>query len=382
MARYGYAAIAILAIGLVELATYTVSRIYLLERIPVLLYVPPHIDHEEWQHYLHERDPVLGWPSKRALASAEHDHSGSRPVPAYPTPGDECVTLYGDSYTYGSEVSDAQAWGNELARRLGCRVGNFGVGGYGTDQSLLRFTGNSLDMAPVSILGLFPVNMMRNVNQYRHLRTGDSPLGFKPRFVVDGDSLRLIPKPDPAFVELQYLRSDLRRLLPHEAFQPGTTVGPVPFQFPFTLTIARLLLHDQVRSWLLDRPSWMDFLDNDHSSQARQVTTEICHRFVEECRARNKDCFVLLLPTPSSYDYYKATGRLVMEPVMADFGKQSIPHINLTPHFAEELGLRPFAEILTNYPQPGMGHFNAEGNGMVAQFVLEHLAQIDKQVGI
>ena len=91
---------------------------------------------------------------------------------------------------------------------------------------------------------------------------------------------------------------------------------------------------------------------------------------------------MLLLPTPSSYDYYKATGRLAMEPVMADFGKQSVPHVNLTSRFARTLGVRPFAEILTNNPQPGMGHFNAEGNGMVAQFVFEHLAQIDTQVGI
>ncbi len=381
VARFGYAAIAILAIGLVELATYTVSRMYLLERIPFLLYVPPHIDHEEWQHYILERDPVLGWPSKGALASADHDRSGSRPVPAYPTPGDECVTLYGDSYTYGSEVSDAEAWGNVLAHRLDCRVGNFGVGGYGTDQSLLRFIGNSADTAPVSILGLFPVNMMRNVNQYRHLRTGDSPLGFKPRFVVEGDSLRLIPKPNPTFAELPHLRDDLRRLLPHEAFEPGTTVGPVPFQFPFTLTVAKLFLHGQVRSWLLDRPSWIDFLDSDHPSQARQVTTEICRRFVDECRARNKQCFLLLLPTPNSYDYYRATGRLVMEPVMEEFRKRGISHLNLTAPFAQELGQRPFAEILTNNPQPGMGHFNAEGNGMVARFVFEHLVNLDQRIG-
>ncbi len=232
VARYGYVAIAILAIGLVELATYTVSRMYLLQRIPFLLYVPPHIDREGWRQYIEERDPVLGWPSKAALASADHDPSGSRPVPAYPTPGDECVTLYGDSYTYGSEVSDADAWGNILAQRLGCRVRNFGVGGFGTDQSLLRFMANDTDTAPLSILGLFPVNMMRNVNQYRHLRTGDSPLGFKPRFVVEDDSLRLVPKPDPAFDQLQHLGGDLRRLLSHEAFEPGTAVGPVPFQFP------------------------------------------------------------------------------------------------------------------------------------------------------
>ncbi len=145
--------------------------------------------------------------------------------------------------------------------------------------------------------------------------------------------------------------------------------------------MARLLLHDQVRSWLLDKPSWIDFLDSDHPSQALRVTTGICHRFVQQCQERNKECFVLLLPTPSSYDYYTATGKLVMEPVMEEFSRQGIPHLNLTSHFARQLGGRPFAEILTNRPQPGMGHFNPEGNSLVAQSVFEHLANLDQRIG-
>ena len=381
IARYGYAAIAVLAFGLVELVTYTAARVYLLQRIPFLLYMPPDIDTEDWQRYKRERDPVLGWPSASALASTDHDPSGSRHNPTYPTPGGECLTLYGDSYTYGSEVSDRETWSHVLSRRFRCRVGNFGVGGYGTDQSLLRFTANDADEAPVSILGLFPANMMRNVNQYRHLRTGDSPLGFKPRFVVEGDSLRLIPKPDPTYGEFQILKDDLGRLLPPEAFQPGAAVGPVPFGFPFTLTVGRLLFHDQVRNWLLGQPSWIDFLDSDHPSRALQVTTGICRQFMKECQLRNKTCFVLLLPTPSSYQYYKATGRLALQPVMEEFSRLGIPHINLTPNFAEELGLHPFSEVLTNQPQPGMGHFNAYGNTMVASFVADHLGEIDARIG-
>lgn len=256
------------------------------------------------------------------------------------------------------------------------------MGGYGTDQALLRFAANRADKAAVSVLGLFPVNMMRNVNQYRHLRTEDSPHGFKPRFVVEGDSLRLIPKPDPTYAELLFhLDGTLKTLLPYEAFEPGTRVGPVPFEFPFTLTLARLLVHDQVKSWLLDRPSWIDFLDTDHPSQARQVTTELCDRFVKQCDARGKECFVLLLPTPSSYDYFRTTGALVMEPLMLEFSKRNIPHLNLTTRVSKALAARPFAEILTNKPHPGMGHFNAEGNRMVAQFVFDYLAEADMLAG-
>ena len=339
------------------------SRVYLLQRVPFLLYAPPRIEPRTWERYLEERDPLLGWPTRRALGSTDYDRSGSRPVPAFPSPGSECVTLYGDSYTYGSDVTDDEAWGNILSQQLGCRVGNFGVGGFGADR------------APVSVLGLFPANMMRNVNQYRDLRTGDSPLGFKPRFAVQGEALELIPLPEPTFAELRQLQDDLGRLLPHEAFAPGTPVGPVLFEFPFTLSLVRLLLHDQVRNWLLDRPSWIDFVDDDHPSGALQVTTGICTRFVEECQARDKRCFVLLMPTPSSYEFFATTGELAMGSLLAEFESLAIPHLDITIHFARALEGRDFAEILTNRPQPGMGHFNAEGNRMVAGFVLDYLRE-------
>ena len=78
--------------------------------------------------------------------------TGARFSPAYPEPGNECVTLYGDSFTYGVGVREEYAWGNTLAERLRCRVGNFGVGGYGTDQALLRFMHNPNDPSSVAVL--------------------------------------------------------------------------------------------------------------------------------------------------------------------------------------------------------------------------------------
>ena len=103
-----------------------------------ILYFPPEVTREKYERYLSIRDPVVGWPA-RSAPSAAAGLPVPRPSPAFPEPGEWCVTLYGESMTYGDEVTDAEAWGNVLAQRLGCRVGNFGVGGYGSDQALLRF---------------------------------------------------------------------------------------------------------------------------------------------------------------------------------------------------------------------------------------------------
>ena len=290
--------------------------------------------------------------------------------------------MYGDSYTYGAEVSDEDAWGNVLARQAGCRVGNFGVGGYGTDQAVLRFETNRSDSAAVSILGLFPVDILRNVNQYRHLRTGESPLGFKPRFVVDGDSLRLLPIPSLTFAQVDQLPDDMASLLPAETFIPGSTYGPVPFEFPFVLGLGNLLVHPQVWDWVADRPSWIDYLKPSHPSGALEVTARLCERFVAGCRTRGKAGFVLLLPTPSSFGQYANRGELVMQPLLDCFEVSGVPYLALTARFAGELEGDSFREVITNWPKPGMGHLNARGNEMIGSFVMEYLTLSGLTVGL
>lgn len=44
----------------------------------------------------------------------------------------------GDSFTAGSEVADAETWPAQLERLIDGPVINAGVGGYGTDQMILR----------------------------------------------------------------------------------------------------------------------------------------------------------------------------------------------------------------------------------------------------
>jgi hypothetical protein len=85
-----------------------------------------------------------------------------------------------------------------LAARLNCRVGNFGVGGYGTDQALLRFMHNPSDPSSVAVLGIFADNIQRNVNRVRYFLVGGDPLLIKPRFVLDDDgTLRLVAFTQP-----------------------------------------------------------------------------------------------------------------------------------------------------------------------------------------
>ena len=71
--------------------------------------------------YLGRRHPVLGWPAGENSTPRHAPESERR------TNQPALVSLYGESFTFGSEVSDEEAWGNRLAAKLDARVDNFVV---------------------------------------------------------------------------------------------------------------------------------------------------------------------------------------------------------------------------------------------------------------
>jgi hypothetical protein len=345
----------------------------IMRRAGTLLYFPPKINRLVWDHYVDVRHLLLGWPGTNALGTERYDLSGSRRIPAFPEPGNECVTLYGDSFVYGSDVRDEEAWGSLLSERLGCRVGNFGVEGYGTDQAFLRFQSNRSDAARITILGIYPHDVLRNISQYLYLLGGgkDNVTAFKPRFVLAEGKLTLVPLPRPSFDEVN--SGNLGAFLTNETFLPGTQFGPVPFRFPYTLIILKLtLFNEQVRNWIVRIPSWIDFLDESHPSRARQVTVRIVDEFMKVCSERAKECLVVLFPTPSSYRYFTSTGKVATQLLIDDFRSLGIPYLALAPALAQQLGSRSICNILAQ-PERCVGHFNVEGNQLLADVVFRYL---------
>jgi hypothetical protein len=326
-----------------------------------VIYLPPDITRARYESFLQVQDPLVGWPLRHERIAGR---PAARPSPAFADARDWCVTLYGDSFTFGDEVTDADAWGNVLAQRLGCPVGNFGVGGYGTDQALLWFTENTADHAAATVVGIFTDNPLRNVNQYRHLLTGAEPFGLKPRFLVEHGSPRLITMPTLSYEQLVEGLREPQRILPHDAFLPGSPHGPVIWSFPYAASLIRLLRSDQVINYVRGRPTWIDFYRPDHDSGALSTTVAI----IEEFRRRRgpaKSLVVVLFPSGASYNLNLATGESAFAPLVAALDERGIRSRDLTQDIATYLGERSFCELLTD-PDRCTGHYNAEGNRVVA----------------
>ncbi len=224
--------LAFLAAGASELVAYAGVLLVSRRIRPRLVWTPDvALFEREYPEYLRMHHPVLGWPAPN---DPRHDATGARPAPAFPNNEPACVALFGDSFTYGAEVEDDEAWGNLLAQRLNCRVANYGVGGYGTDQAFLRFRDRADDRAPIVILGVFEDNAQRNVNRYRELLAGAPSFSFKPRFALnDRGELALLPMALPAPEDARDFIESPERFLTDEHFLPGSREGPVGPDFRF-----------------------------------------------------------------------------------------------------------------------------------------------------
>ncbi len=100
------------------------------------------------------------------------------------------VLAVGDSFTEGwDEVHDAETWPAHLERLINQAVVNGGVGGYGTDQIILR--------AEQLLSVVKPDTLIVGFNEIDIFRSGHAPYGGpKPYFTMDNGNLRFhAPQP-------------------------------------------------------------------------------------------------------------------------------------------------------------------------------------------
>lgn len=177
-------------------------------------------------------DAQLGWTvnpnAKHSNGLYQSNNLGLRSErPARFEHGDrKRVALFGDSFVHGDDVPIEESFAGILARERAEEILNFGVGGYGNDQAWLRFRHYGARFKPdVVLIGFQPENCRRNINLMRSLMMRNTGIPFsKPRFVLEGNSLRLVNSPTVALDELPRILEHFEEWPLHELegyYQPS-----------------------------------------------------------------------------------------------------------------------------------------------------------------
>jgi hypothetical protein len=317
-------------------------------------------------------DPDLGWaprPNSHSEDGLFHYNSqGIRSTPheytLVPQPGVLRIALFGDSYTQSDDVPFENSWGfyleNELKERgLPAEVLNFGVSGYGMDQAFLRWRKSGREFRPaVVIFGFDAENVNRNVNLIRAIYKPKTELPFaKPRFVLDGDALRLINvpavPPEQLVETIQNLESwDLAR---YEYF-----FNPQDYQDSWRFK-SRLL------SFGLSLTAGQGTEQHLYSlnQEPAQLTLKIIQTFKQEVEATGQKFLVIHLPRESNMATLVAGNTLEYADLLAEIGRT-----NTTIYPEQRLAAEAQASSLEALFK---GHYSPRGNQVIAEVVAESL---------
>ncbi|HET6203767.1 MAG TPA: hypothetical protein VFI25_13305 [Planctomycetota bacterium] len=323
-------------------------------------------------------DPELGWtnrPSSRSPNGRETiDALGARGPRAYARVKPEGVLrllCFGDSFTFGAEVADPEAWPSQL-EAIDPRIEavNFGVGGYGTDQALLRFRREGRDLgADAVLIGFLLENVGRNVNRYRPLYYPATAVpAAKPRFVLGGGGLGLLPQPFSTreeFVDAVAEGSVLARLAEGESWSSAAPPGPLRFSSVARLAAAGLAYSArQARRLLLDE-----------QGEPFRVTVALLESFHREARAAGaREALVLVFPREEEMNALVRGEDRYWKGLLGALAARSIPFLDLS----EELAPAHRASRGGGDAEGVFraGHLSPTGNRIVARAVFERVARL------
>ncbi len=313
-------------------------------------------------------DAELGWTVgpgfvEGRVSANSWGARGGLEYAAEPAPDMLRLACFGDSFTWCAEVDDADTWQVALAE-LDPRIEavNFGVGGYGTDQALLRFRRQGRRSADVVVIGIMLENIGRNVNRYRPLWYPAARASVaKPRFVLAEHELVLVPSPfatRAALCEAVLDGSVLEQVALHEHWLDRPAPGLARH-----LALARLAL--LLRSKAARQPSrlWST------PGEPLDVTLALLRRFHAEALASGaRYAPIVVFPRAKDLDALEAAGAGYWEPALAELAAEEIPILDLAPALLAARRAEPGRELYR------AGHLDRAGNAIVARELLAWLA--------
>jgi hypothetical protein len=281
--------------------------------------------------------PIEGFRGRIRVWNADLsiDEHGFRRNGHHPPASDRCVLAVGDSYTFGDEVSDEETWPAHLERLLGRHVLNAGVFGYGFDQAVLRAVDTLTVRSCVDalVVSVIPDDVSRCEYSYR--------FAWKPYFSIENGALALknVPVPQGKAREHWMLSA---------------------------------LGYSYLADWIFRRAApqlWLpgSFDVRRAHAQGPEVAALLLERLVSVTRSRHVRLILLIQGHPGH-------DRAPLASLLTRARGLGVEVVDVQDEFIRMIGARP--ELQASFFKRGIwGHMTRDGNGWVAQRVVEQLRQ-------
>jgi hypothetical protein len=341
---------------ILELASFSV-----LSLIPNLSYDPNKIQ-QNFEEYLSLRDNYLGWDT--SINKYRNSRNLINRINVIDTTLQ--IDLYGDSFTYGEGIQEeSKIWSNLLSINTNLIVNNKGVGGFGSDQSYLKYRKNR-SQGKIIVLNHLSENIIRNINQFRHFIYPATQYDFKPIFIIDTDSIKLIEMPDINLSQISKFKKNPNTFLKHDYFKVGKSSGIIYKRFPFTITLTKSVLYNwKLKAQVAYFSGYQPFYEKNHKSNGLEITKRIIENFNKDVIKDKSTPIVTIIPTFRDFEYYNKYGEFPYQSliesvnekvVIFDFGKK----------FLEEFSSFDLNLLLDLYIEPA-GHMNENGHRLMAK---------------
>ena len=255
-----------------------------------------------------------------------------------------------------------------MSKKLNCRVLNFGVQGYGTDQSFIRYMNNN-KKANIVAINHFSENVVRNINQFRNLLYPTDDIMLKPRFILNDKKIKLVKTPKIYNLNKKKIFKELK----NEYFLPGKETGIIEnINYSYIYNLYKILTnHHKFKAFFRNEPHSKQFYNKDHQSKALEITYQILYNFHNFAINKNQIPIITIIPHCKDFNYYKKNNKIPYQNLIDKLNFQNIFFIDFLPKIFEK-----YPNYKNLYMQNCKGqHFNKAGNKFLSEIFHEFLKE-------
>ncbi|GJL70798.1 MAG: hypothetical protein NPIRA06_34330 [Nitrospirales bacterium] len=322
--------------------------------------------------------PILGWTAKihSNFKGAETNSQGIRAKQDYPQDVDPKVirvSAFGDSFTFGSEVSTDETWERQLEDQdPRFEILNFGVGGYGLDQAYLRYLQDGVAFnADIVVIGFMTENIYRNLSVFRpfYHSSYSTSIYTKPRFSLQNGYLFLVQNPLTTVEDYtRFVTNDevvLREIGNKDYhYQVGYLAGSMDW-----LPSIRLI-KIATRS-VKERINPVETLEGSYapSSEGFHLTTRIFEEFYCAALQHKSLPVVVIYPDLNDLRRHRSHKSKRYEPLVQHLHAKGFRYLDVLNAFIAYDPRLPKDQLTVGQ----WGHYSRLGNSVVATFLQDYL---------